>query len=45
MLKVKHVTKYYGDFCAVNDLSFEVAPGEILDYWVSMVPVKQPLFE
>lgn len=29
MLKVKHVTKYYGDFCAVNDLSFEVAPGEI----------------
>lgn len=29
MLKVDHVTKYYGDFCAVDDLSFEVKEGEI----------------
>lgn len=29
MLKVDHVTKYYGKLCAVNDLSFEVKPGEI----------------
>jgi len=29
MLKLEHVTKYYGDFCAVDDLSFEVKPGEI----------------
>lgn len=29
MLKVDHVTKYYGDFCAVDDLSFTVKPGEI----------------
>lgn len=29
MLKVKNVTKYYGDFCAVNDLSFTVDKGEI----------------
>lgn len=29
MLKVENVTKYYGDLCAVNDLSFEVADGEI----------------
>lgn len=29
MLKVEHVTKYYGDFKAVNDLSFEVKEGEI----------------
>ena len=29
MLKVEHVTKYYGDLCAVNDLSFEDADGEI----------------
>ena len=29
MLKVEHVTKYYDDLCAVNDLSFEVADGEI----------------
>jgi ABC-2 type transport system ATP-binding protein len=29
MLKVEHVTKYYGDFKAVDDLSFEVKKGEI----------------
>ena len=29
MLKVEHVTKYYGDLCAVDDLSFEVKKGEI----------------
>ncbi len=29
MLKVEHVTKYYGDFKAVDDLSFEVNKGEI----------------
>ena len=29
MLKVDHITKYYGDFRAVNDLSFTVKPGEI----------------
>lgn len=29
MLKIEHVTKYYDDFRAVNDLSFEVKDGEI----------------
>ena len=29
MLKVKNVTKYYGDFKAVDNLSFEVGEGEI----------------
>lgn len=29
MLKVKNVTKYYGNFKAVDDLSFEVKNGEI----------------
>ncbi len=29
MLEVKNVTKYYGNFCAVNNLSFTVKPGEI----------------
>lgn len=29
MLKVENITKYYGDFCAVKNLSFEVKPGEI----------------
>lgn len=28
MLKLSHVTKYYGDFLAVDDLSFEVKDGE-----------------
>lgn len=29
MLKVEHVTKYYGDFLAVDDLNFTVKEGEI----------------
>ncbi len=29
MLKVSNITKYYGDFKAVDDLSFEVKKGEI----------------
>ena len=29
MLKVEYVTKYYGNLCAVNNLSFEVKDGEI----------------
>lgn len=29
MLKVQNVTKYYGNFKAVDNLSFEVKPGEI----------------
>lgn len=29
MLKVSGVTKYYGDFKAVDNLSFEVEKGEI----------------
>ena len=29
MLKVENVTKYYGDFLAVDDLTFEVNDGEI----------------
>ena len=30
MVEVQHVTKRYGSFTAVDDLSFEVEPGEIL---------------
>lgn len=29
MLKIENATKYYGDFLAVDDLSFTVKPGEI----------------
>ena len=30
MIRVSHLTKTYGRFTAVNDLSFDVAPGEIV---------------
>lgn len=30
MLELKHVTKHYGDFCAVDDLSFTVKEGTIV---------------
>jgi ABC-type multidrug transport system ATPase subunit len=29
MISIKHLTKRFGDFCAVDDVSFEVRPGEI----------------
>lgn len=30
MIKVENLTKFYGDFCAVDDVSFEIEKGEIL---------------
>ena len=30
MIDVQHLTRHYGDFTAVNDISFRVPPGEIL---------------
>ncbi|MBM7708401.1 ABC transporter ATP-binding protein [Enterococcus lemanii] len=30
MLEVKHLTKSFGDYCAVEDLSFQIEPGTIL---------------
>jgi ABC-2 type transport system ATP-binding protein len=32
MIKVEHLTKKYGGFTAVNDISFEVAKGEIVGF-------------
>ncbi len=32
MLEVQHITKRYGGVTAVNDVSFTVAPGEVLGY-------------
>ena len=32
MIEVSHLTKYYGDFAAVEDLSFKLVPGEILGF-------------
>lgn len=32
MIKVEHLTKYYGDFRAVNDLSFEIEEGHVYGF-------------
>ena len=32
MLKIEHITKKYGDFKAVDDLSLHIAPGEIYGF-------------
>ena len=29
MIKVEHLTKYYGDFLAVDDLSFTIEEGHV----------------
>lgn len=33
MIKIEKLTKKFGDFTAVNNLSFEVAPGEAVALW------------
>ena len=32
MIKVEHLTKYYGDFHAVDDLSFQIAEGHVYGF-------------
>ena len=32
MIKVEHLTKYYGDFLAVSDLSFEIGEGQVYGF-------------
>ncbi|WP_343214334.1 ATP-binding cassette domain-containing protein [Flavonifractor sp. An100] len=32
MIKVEHLTKYYGDFLAVDDLSFEIEKGHVYGF-------------
>ncbi len=32
MIQVSHLTKYYGDFLAVNDLSFEIEDGHVYGF-------------
>ena len=32
MIKVEHLTKYYGDFLAVSDLSFEIEEGHVYGF-------------
>ena len=32
LISVKNLTRHYGDFCAVDDISFELATGDILGF-------------
>ena len=32
MIQVSHLTKYYGDFLAVNDLSFDIQDGHVYGF-------------
>ena len=32
MISVEHLTKYYGDFLAVEDLSFEIGEGHVYGF-------------
>lgn len=32
LISVKNLTRYYGDFCAVDDIDFELATGDILGF-------------
>jgi ABC-2 type transport system ATP-binding protein len=32
MIEVSHLTKYYGDYAAVDNLTFELSPGDILGF-------------
>lgn len=32
VISVKNLIKYYGDLCAVNNVSFEVQKGELLGF-------------
>ena len=32
MIEVEHLTKYFGDFIAIEDVSFDVQPGEIVGF-------------
>lgn len=32
MIEIKHLTKRYGELTAVNDISFDVAPGQVLGF-------------
>ena len=38
MISVKHLTKCYGEFTAVDDLSFEIDEVMSMVFWDLMVP-------
>ena len=42
MIKVEHLTKYYGDFLAVDDLSFEIDEGMSTASWAPTARARPP---
>ena len=45
MLKLENVTKYYDDFLAVDNLSFDVKEGEILNIIINEKEYKIPIIK
>ena len=41
MIEVEHLVKKFGDFTAVNDLSFTVARGQVMGFWGPMGPANR----
>ena len=42
MITVEHLTKRYGDFTAVDDLSFEIEEGHVYGFLGPMGPENPP---
>lgn len=39
-VRISHLVKKFGDFTAVDDISFEVCKGEIFGFWVRTAPAR-----
>ena len=44
-IKVSNLNKRFGTLVAVNNVSFEIGQGEMLEFLVLMVPVKPQQFD
>ena len=42
MITVEHLTKYYGNHLAVDDISFEITRVMFMASWAPTVPVNPP---
>ena len=41
MIEIKNITKKYGDFTAIEDISFNVEKSSMLLLWANLVQAKQ----
>lgn len=44
ILQAKHLTKWYGNHMAVDDIQLEFEKGVLMLFWVPMVQENQPPF-